>query len=110
MKKVSSPLSFSLSQASSALADLKITPHSLVTNCLEKINSARHLNNIITLNSPETLNTLAIASLERRKAGKPLSKIDGIPLVVKDNFCTKNLRTSAASKMLENFQPQYERY
>jgi aspartyl-tRNA(Asn)/glutamyl-tRNA(Gln) amidotransferase subunit A len=43
-----------------------------------------------------------------RAAGKPLGKMAGVPIGMKDLFCTKGVQTTAASHMLEGFTPQYE--
>jgi len=47
---------------------------------------------------------IADENISQNKAGE----LEGVPLAIKDLFCTKNIRTTAASKMLENFIPEYE--
>ncbi|MFO7630183.1 MAG: Asp-tRNA(Asn)/Glu-tRNA(Gln) amidotransferase subunit GatA [Prochlorococcaceae cyanobacterium] len=43
-----------------------------------------------------------------RAAGEPLPPLAGIPLAIKDNLCTKGIRTTCSSRMLESFVPPYE--
>jgi aspartyl-tRNA(Asn)/glutamyl-tRNA(Gln) amidotransferase subunit A len=43
-----------------------------------------------------------------RAAGKPLGKMAGVPIGMKDLFATQGVQTTAASHILEGFNPQYE--
>lgn len=43
-----------------------------------------------------------------RAMGKPLGKMAGVPIGMKDLFCTKGVQTTAASHILEGFVPPYE--
>ena len=57
--------------------------------------------------TPERAMADAVASDARRAAGNALP-LDGAPIAMKDLFATRGIRTTAASRMLENFVPEYE--
>ena len=44
----------------------------------------------------------------RRKAGKSVGRLGGLPVAVKDLLCTKGEPTTCASRILENFRPPYD--
>lgn len=73
---------------------------------IDNIEKKRDLNAFIT-ETPELALEQAKKSDERIAKGEA-GRIEGIPLGVKDLFCTKGVKTTAASKMLENFVPGYE--
>jgi aspartyl-tRNA(Asn)/glutamyl-tRNA(Gln) amidotransferase subunit A len=74
---------------------------------LDAMKRERALNAFIA-ETPDIALGLAEASDARRAAGKALGPLDGIPIAVKDLFCTEGVQTTAASHILEGFRPTYE--
>jgi aspartyl-tRNA(Asn)/glutamyl-tRNA(Gln) amidotransferase subunit A len=72
---------------------------------IEKQNES--LNAFLIVEGEETLETASKID-EQIAAGKSPGPLAGLPIAIKDGICTTGLRTSAGSRMLENFEPPYD--
>jgi aspartyl-tRNA(Asn)/glutamyl-tRNA(Gln) amidotransferase subunit A len=64
--------------------------------------------NAFIVATPDAALDAARATDARRAKGEPLGKMGGVPIGMKDLFCTKGVQTTAASHILEHFKPEYE--
>jgi aspartyl-tRNA(Asn)/glutamyl-tRNA(Gln) amidotransferase subunit A len=98
--------SLTIAEAREGLAAKSFTALELTDAHLSAMEAARALNAFV-LETPDEARAMARAADETIARGKggPLA---GIPLGIKDLFATKNLRTTACSKILSDFVPPYE--
>lgn len=96
-------LDLSLKEINELLKKKEIKPIDLVLEAFERIEKNEELNCFITLNKEQAL--LKAKELEEKEVD---NLFFGIPIAVKDNIVTKDLRTTCASKILENFLPIYD--
>jgi aspartyl-tRNA(Asn)/glutamyl-tRNA(Gln) amidotransferase subunit A len=95
-----------ITEALDGLSTKKFSAAELTDAHIVGVEKARPLNAFIT-ETPDIARKQAQASDARRASGK-VGALDGIPLAIKDLYCTKGVRTTAASKILDNFVPTYE--
>jgi len=85
-----------------AFSSVEITQHMLAR--AKELDS--QFNTLITLTEQEALD--AARAADQRLAEKDAPTLCGVPLIHKDIFCTRGVRTSCGSKMLDNFIPPYD--
>ncbi len=100
------PNELTLAEARDALKAKRISARELTQAHLDAIGKARVLNAFIR-ETPDRALAMADAADEKIASGaaRPL---EGIPLGIKDLFCTDGVITTAGSKILETFEPHYE--
>ncbi len=96
----------SLSEARDGLNNKDFTSVELTQAFLDRIPSLKDLNAYVAVTGDIAISQ-AKASDERRANGQS-GAMDGLPIAIKDLYCTKGVRTTASSKILSNFIPQYE--
>jgi aspartyl-tRNA(Asn)/glutamyl-tRNA(Gln) amidotransferase subunit A len=88
------------------LAKGEISSRELTEAHVAAVEAARPLNAFIT-ETPEKALEMAEASDKRRKAGEA-GVLEGLPIGMKDLFCTEGVLTTAGSHILDGFHPTYE--
>jgi aspartyl-tRNA(Asn)/glutamyl-tRNA(Gln) amidotransferase subunit A len=95
-----------IAEARAGLAARKFSARELTQAHVKAVEQIRPLNAFITETSAQAL-AMAEAADARLKKGEA-GLLEGIPLAIKDLFCTEGVLTTAASKILGNFIPPYE--
>jgi len=88
------------------LAKKEFTAVELAEAHVRAVEAVRPFNIFIT-ETPDAALAMAKASDERRAKGEA-GPMDGLPIAVKDLFCTKGVATTAGSHILDGFKPEYE--
>ncbi|HEY4940086.1 MAG TPA: Asp-tRNA(Asn)/Glu-tRNA(Gln) amidotransferase subunit GatA [Rhizomicrobium sp.] len=97
---------FTLAEARDAVQSKKVSSRELTSAFVKAVAGARPLNAFVT-ETPDKALQMAAASDARIAAGTARG-LEGLPLAIKDLFCTKGVRTTAGSNILSNFVPPYE--
>jgi aspartyl-tRNA(Asn)/glutamyl-tRNA(Gln) amidotransferase subunit A len=97
----------SVAEAGEGLRTGAFSSVELTRSLLDAIERARDANAFITV-TPEIALERAAASDARRAEGTAAGPLDGIPIAIKDLFCTEGVLTTAGSHILDGFVPTYE--
>src|SRR6201995_2654844 len=95
-----------IAQLATAMSKKEASALEVTDAHLRKLDEHRALNAFIT-ETPDKARAMAKASDERRARGEA-GLLEGVPLAIKDLFCTEGVQTTAGSHILEGFVPQYE--
>ena len=92
-----------IKETSESIKNKKISIKELSEIFIKRINQNLDLNAYIYFNEDNIHQQLSVHK-------KQDNLLNGIPLAIKDLFCTKSMPTTAASKILKDFKPTYESF
>ena len=99
-------LKFDLLQASKAIKNKKFSSLELTNAYLKAIENTSSLGAYLEIVKDHAL---SMAKISDENISNGVSRpLEGLPIGVKDMFCTKGIKTTASSKILDNFYPTYE--
>ncbi|MFA6521385.1 MAG: amidase, partial [Candidatus Gracilibacteria bacterium] len=95
-------------EAAEKLRKKEISSVDLTKDCLARIKKLEPKLNAFTFVNDEEALKGATEADELLSKGKDLGPLHGIPVALKDVFCTKGVKTTACSNILKNFVPPYD--
>ena len=101
---MSNIIDLSLSELVSNIKNKKLSSSEVTSEYVERSKKSKTLNSYIE----ETFEAAIKKAKEFDSKPDFNKKLPGIPMAIKDLFCTKNVKTTAGSKILNNFIPTYE--
>src|SRR3970040_604717 len=100
------PITLDANELATQIKNGSVSAEDYVTKILDRIKKVEN-----SIHSYISLNDRVIDEARRIdkmvKNGERTGRLAGIPVAVKDNICTRGLRTTCASKMLEDYVPPY---
>jgi aspartyl-tRNA(Asn)/glutamyl-tRNA(Gln) amidotransferase subunit A len=94
-------------EAHRLLKDKKLSSVELTRDCLERVEAVEpKVKALVTVT--EELALEQAQNADKRIAKGDINPLAGVPVVIKDVLCTKGIKTTCSSKMLENFIPPYD--
>ncbi|GKX31673.1 glutamyl-tRNA(Gln) amidotransferase subunit A [Vallitalea longa] len=85
----------------------EISSEEITRAYIDRIDKVEHkVNAYITLTTDKAINKAKEIDIKRAN-GEQVGALAGIPIAIKDNMCTRGIKTTCASKMLEYFVPPY---
>ncbi|PRX38418.1 aspartyl/glutamyl-tRNA(Asn/Gln) amidotransferase subunit A [Meinhardsimonia xiamenensis] len=100
--------SLSIAEARDALRRGDVTAVELTEACLREIEAADALNAFVHKTPEIAMERARAADAMLKEKGDEAPGMCGIPVGIKDLFCTEHVPSQAASRILENFRPEYE--
>lgn len=99
-------ISGSIKDISHKISIGELHPSELCQSAIKLVHNVKSLNAYINI-TEKLANEQANESDKRQNDNKLIGKLDGIPIAIKDNFCTEGQLTTCGSLMLANFIPGY---
>ncbi|HWV39621.1 MAG TPA: Asp-tRNA(Asn)/Glu-tRNA(Gln) amidotransferase subunit GatA [Vulgatibacter sp.] len=102
------PTDLTLAELSARLESRDLSSTEVTRACLDRIRATDSALGAFLFVDEEGAMAQARAADERRAAGRSLGPLDGVPLALKDLFCTEGIPTTCGSRILEGFVPPYD--